>query len=231
MWEGLIVKSRWCSRILRTTWSLKRFTSLVDGVYVIRCATMSSKSRNILSKCRQFFIFFSAEDLSTEIQQMQFLNHSLLKDPFNGADLCKSRHIFNRAYLQWDIWQEKVEAAFVNGIYNYISTSDKWLFLHFLVKNCSQLFVANANFSTSVVTVGTYVNVSCPYGFQFSDNQYWVVTQCLTNTSWSSQPTNCTRRLQWLLCDENSLTFILVKVYQTSTKSARKHTAAYWWND
>lgn len=30
-----------------------------------------------------------------------------------------------------------------------------------------------------VVTVGTYVNGSCPYGFQFSDKQYWVVTPYL----------------------------------------------------
>lgn len=59
---------------------------------------------------------------------------------------------------------------------------------------CSALVVANANLSTTVVTFETFVNVSCQHGYEFNVSQYWVVTRCQADKTWSLQLNNCSRK-------------------------------------
>ena len=64
--------------------------------------------------------------------------------------------------------------------------------------NCSSLSVANADLNTTDRIYQTYVNVSCQTGYQFTDNQYWMTTQCQADKTWSTLPTDCTGRFQRL---------------------------------
>ena len=57
--------------------------------------------------------------------------------------------------------------------------------------SCSSLKVANADVNTTDRIYQTTVNVTCQTGYQFADDEYWVVTRCQADKTWSTQPTGC----------------------------------------
>jgi hypothetical protein len=58
--------------------------------------------------------------------------------------------------------------------------------------SCSSLNVANADLNTTSRSYRTCVNVSCQNGYQFADDEYWLVTECQADKTWSTQPADCT---------------------------------------
>jgi len=59
------------------------------------------------------------------------------------------------------------------------------------VISCPPLQVDYASLSTNIAVYQTEVNVSCALGHQLADNQYWNITRCRADKSWSPQLANC----------------------------------------
>lgn len=66
----------------------------------------------------------------------------------------------------------------------------------FAAISCTSLQVSNAITNTTAVSYQTFVNVTCQTGYQFTADQYWVVTQCQADTQWLPQLQNCTREYE-----------------------------------
>ena len=64
--------------------------------------------------------------------------------------------------------------------------------LCFTEVSCSSLSVANAYLNTTASIYRTYVKVSCQTGYQFAEDEFWMVTQCQGDKTWSTQPADCT---------------------------------------
>ncbi len=61
--------------------------------------------------------------------------------------------------------------------------------------SCASLNVAYADLNTTARFYQTYVNVSCRSGYQFADDEYWIVAECQADKTWSTQPTDCAGKL------------------------------------
>lgn len=98
---------------------------------------------------------------------------------------------------------------------------------------CSSLNV-DANVNSTSVTFDTYVNVSCQVGYQFTDNQTWLISRCQEDRSWSLQPTNCSRKGRTLTDTACWFTFISVfpvvkketAIFQARTRYNKKNCRA-----
>lgn len=79
-------------------------------------------------------------------------------------------------------------------IYPTCHLTDHSLMIPFAGVSCDRKTIVNARLNTTDAYYQTYVNISCDYGFEMNADQYWVVTQCQADKTWSVPPTNCTRK-------------------------------------
>jgi hypothetical protein len=82
-----------------------------------------------------------------------------------------------------------------SGTYHRLSENVQFIVYSFIFStavSCPSLNILYADLNTTTRLYQTYVNVSCQKGYQYTDNEYWIVTECQADKTWSTLPADCT---------------------------------------
>ena len=64
--------------------------------------------------------------------------------------------------------------------------------VYFTVDSCPELQVPmHGSINTTLVVYGTYVNVSCDYGYNLPSGDTYKIVQCLSGSEWNDTVEEC----------------------------------------
>lgn len=103
---------------------------------------------------------------------------------------------------------------------------------------CPALNITNSIANTTDVTYRTTTNVTCISGYQMNDDQFWIVTQCQADKTWSPRLFNCTGYHSTILCaaesylnyTDNEAVFPFDCVFQNRFHIVTANYPIYWRN-